>query len=57
MARDLEPDRDSWKLSAIEKDMGIKREVDKYKVNIFKILSDWKVLDISSHKRKRHSEI
>lgn len=48
MARDLEPDRDSWKLSAIEKDMGIKREVDKYKVNIFKIWSDWKVLDIRS---------
>lgn len=48
MARDLEPDRDSWKLSSIETDLGIKREVDKYKVNIFKIWSDWKVLDIRS---------
>lgn len=48
IARDLEPDKESWKLSAIEKDLGIEREVDKYKTNIFKIWSDWKVLDIRS---------
>lgn len=48
MVKDLEPNRDSFKLAAIEKSLGIKRKVDKYKTDIFKIWDDWKVLDIRS---------